>query len=93
MLTTFKVTYSDGSTNITSMAAHVTLTDAREYFVGKQFNVGYYPVQNMQTAVKVEQLGRWCGTCKYGKAAVIEGSPCLPCVQNDELPNYKEATP
>jgi len=38
------------------MAAHVTLEMAQDYFIGNQFNLGPYPIENMQTAIKVEEV-------------------------------------
>ena len=56
MLTSYKITYADGSTTSTNMAAGVTLEDAKAYFIGERFDLGVYPVENMQTAVKVEVI-------------------------------------
>lgn len=56
MLTSYKTTYTDGSTTLTNMAAHITLADAEKYFIGQCFDLGAYPVENMQLAVKVEQI-------------------------------------
>lgn len=56
MLTAYKITYADGSTTSASMAAGVTLEDAKAYFIGKQFGLGVYPAENMQEAVNVEQI-------------------------------------
>jgi len=39
-LTAYKITYSDGSTSSTNMAAGVTLEDAEKYFIGQWFNFG-----------------------------------------------------
>lgn len=36
-LTAYKITLSDGSSYVTSMAAGVTLADARSYFLGQWF--------------------------------------------------------
>jgi hypothetical protein len=36
-----KVTYSDGTTSSTSMAAHLTDSDIKQYFrIGRKFNIG-----------------------------------------------------
>lgn len=56
MLTAYKITYADGSTTSTNMAAGVTLEDAQKYFIGQRFDLGAYPVENMQEAIKVEQI-------------------------------------
>ena len=55
-LTSYKITYADGSTTSTNMAAHVTLDDAKQYFIGQRFDLGVYPQENMQMAVKVEVI-------------------------------------
>jgi hypothetical protein len=56
-LTAYRITYSDGSTSSTNMAADVTLEDAEKYFIGQWFNLGMYGIkENMQTAVKVEVI-------------------------------------
>jgi len=62
MLPAYKITYADGSTSRTSMAAHVTLEDARAYFIGQKFDLGVYPIENMQEAVKVEQIKTYSAT-------------------------------
>lgn len=52
MMLAYRVYLSDGSDYVTSMAAHVTLADAMDYFVGKWFE------QSDETtlqAVRVEQ--------------------------------------
>lgn len=53
-LTAYRVTMSDGSSYTTHMAAGVTLEDAREYFVGKQFEQA--DEKTILTAVKVEPI-------------------------------------
>ena len=55
-LTAYRITYQDGSTSETSMAAGVTLDQAREYFIGKYFNLGVFPIEKMVQAVKVEAI-------------------------------------
>jgi len=55
-LTAYKITYSNGSTSKTNMAAGVTLEDAQKYFIGNQFDLGAFDVENMQTAVSVEKI-------------------------------------
>lgn len=55
-LTAYKVTYRDGSTTSTNMAAGVTLEDAQKYFVGKWFARGTYPDDTMKQAVSVESI-------------------------------------
>jgi len=55
-LTAYKITYSDGTVIKTSTAADVTLGDAEKYFIGARADVGSYPIENVQVAVKVEAL-------------------------------------
>ena len=55
-LTAYRITYADGSTSVTSMAAGITLEDAQNYFIGHYFDVGAYPIENMQTAISVEAI-------------------------------------
>lgn len=62
MLTSYKITYADGSTSLTDMAAGITLADAQKYFIGQRFDRGAYPVENMQEAVKVEQIKTYTAT-------------------------------
>jgi hypothetical protein len=57
-LPAFEITYSDGSKSRTSMAAGITLDEARKYFVGEWFNIGSFPDENMQRAVDVVQIRR-----------------------------------
>ena len=56
MLTAYRITYDDGSTTETNMAKGVTLDDARDYFIGKRFDIGSYPAEKMVIAVKVEKI-------------------------------------
>ena len=50
-----KVTYSDGTVINTSLAAHLTDKEINDYFkVGKQFNIGNGPADNLQTVVSCE---------------------------------------
>jgi hypothetical protein len=56
-LTAYRVTYHDGSTTSTSMAAGVTLDDARAYFIGQWFNFGDVDGPDvMKQAVSVESI-------------------------------------
>jgi hypothetical protein len=55
-LPAYRITFDDGDTIETSMAADVTLEDAKAYYLGNQFNLGDGPKDRMATAVKVEQL-------------------------------------
>lgn len=56
MNTAFKITYADGTTTNTSMAAGVTLDEAREYFIGKRFDLGAFPKEKMVEAIKIEEI-------------------------------------
>ena len=56
MLPAYKITFTDNSTISTNMAAHVTLDDAKAYYLGQWFDVGAYPVENMQMAIGVEAI-------------------------------------
>lgn len=52
-----KITYSNGHVTNTSMAAHLTDDTILNYFaVGKWFNIGIGPADNMQQVVKCEIL-------------------------------------
>ena len=55
-LTAYEITYTNGQKTRTSMAAGVTLEQAEAYFIGKQFNLGVYQVEDIQTAIKIEKL-------------------------------------
>ena len=55
-LTRYEITYEDNTTSSTSMASHMTLQMAKNYFIGKLFNLGVFPVENMVKAVKVKSL-------------------------------------
>ena len=56
-LTAYRVTYRDGSTTSTNMAAGVTLDQAKAYFIGKWFNLEMYGIkENMQEAISVEAI-------------------------------------
>ena len=56
-LTAYRVTYRDGSTTSTNMAAGVTLADARNYYIGQWFNFGDVDGPDvMKQAVGVEAV-------------------------------------
>jgi hypothetical protein len=56
-LTSYRVTYSDGSKQSKSMAAGVTLADAQKYFVGQWVNFGDVDGPDvMRQAVSVEAI-------------------------------------
>jgi hypothetical protein len=56
-LTAYRVTYHDGSTTSTSMAASVTLDDAKKYFIGQWFNFGDVDGPDvMKRAINVEAI-------------------------------------
>ena len=52
----FEITYSNGQKTRTEMAKGITLEQAQDYYIGKRFDLGAYPVEDMQTAIKVEQI-------------------------------------
>ena len=55
MLRSAKITYSDGTVITTSLAGHLTDKEIHDYFkVGKSFNIGNGPLDNMQTVVSCE---------------------------------------
>lgn len=56
-LTAYRITYADGTISETNMAADVTLAEAEKYYLGNKFDLGCYPKENLQTAIKVEQIG------------------------------------
>ena len=52
-LRVIEVTYSNGQVCPTSMAANLSDKEMLDYFaVGRQFNIGLGPEDNMQTVVK-----------------------------------------
>lgn len=55
-LTSYRVTYSNGTVCDINMAAGVTLDDARDHFVGNAFDLGNGETEVMATAVSVEAL-------------------------------------
>jgi len=55
-LTAYRVTYANGYQAEISMAAGVSIKDAEDYFVGRRFDVGVHPAENMQKAVNVELI-------------------------------------
>jgi hypothetical protein len=56
-LTAYKITYDDGSTSSTNMAAGVTLDDAKKYFIGKTFtDEDHKGKETKRKAVKVELI-------------------------------------
>ncbi len=58
-LPAFKITYDDGDHYVTSMAAGVTLQDARDYFLGKWFVTNeceFTGKEEKKTVVSVEKL-------------------------------------
>ncbi len=52
-LTAYRVTYDDGSVQVHSMAAGVTLDEARQHYVGTRFEV---TETTFRTGVSVEQV-------------------------------------
>ncbi len=55
-LTTYKITYGNGMTTVTSMAAGITLDEARAYYIGQWFDLGINDREDMQQAVDVEEI-------------------------------------
>ena len=55
-LTAYEITYKDGQTTRTNMAAGVTLEQAKAYFIGKRFDLGVFGNENMQVATDVKEL-------------------------------------
>ncbi len=56
-LRSVRVTYSDGNTVLTSMAAGLTDKQIRDYFaIGRQFNIGNGPEDLLATVTAVEIL-------------------------------------
>jgi hypothetical protein len=55
----FKVKFENPKYDfVTTMSPNITLEDAEDYYVGRYFDVGVYPKENMQKVVSVEYLGR-----------------------------------
>ena len=52
-LTAYRVTYDDGTSRVTDMAATVTLQMARDYFLGHRFEI---TETTFHTAIAVEQV-------------------------------------
>jgi hypothetical protein len=59
-LPSFKVTFENGDTLVTSMATGITLEDAKKYYIGRSFTFGTGEEGNPERQVKavdVEQIG------------------------------------
>lgn len=54
MLDSVKVTFANGDWFITGFNAQVSREEIAKYYMGNYFNVGTYPKEDMQQAVKVE---------------------------------------
>ena len=54
MLSAYRITYENGKQYVTSMSA--TLAEATAYFLGTYSDIGVYPVENMQKAIKIEEV-------------------------------------
>ena len=54
MLPAYRITYENGKQIVTSMSA--TLAEATAYFLGTYSDIGVYPVEDMQKAVKIEEV-------------------------------------
>lgn len=55
-LTAYKITTESGYSWSTDMSATTTLEKAQDYFLGQMFNIGSYPEEIMDMAMKVEKL-------------------------------------
>ena len=54
-LNTVKVLFSDAKYNYnTNLSSHSTEETARDYFVGKFFDLGKHPNENMQKCIGIE---------------------------------------
>ena len=53
-LPAYKITTQSGYTWTTSMSTGTTLDKAKEYFIGKFFNVAAYPAEHMEQAICVK---------------------------------------
>jgi len=54
-LNTVKVKFEDSTNDYTTnVSTQTTEITAMQYFVGKRFNVGSYPVENMQQCIGIE---------------------------------------
>ena len=50
-----KIMFNDSKYNyMTSLSAQSAKQDAEDYFIGKTFDVGVYPIENMQTCIGIE---------------------------------------
>jgi hypothetical protein len=50
-----KVMFNDSKYNyMTSLSTQCAKQDAQDYFIGQTFDVGVYPVENMQTCIGIE---------------------------------------
>jgi hypothetical protein len=50
-----KVIFRDPIYNyVTSVSLTTTETDCKDYFIGKFFDVGFYPKENMQQCIDIE---------------------------------------
>ena len=50
-----KVMFNNSKYNyITSLSAQCAKQDAQDYFIGQTFDVGVYPIENMQTCIGIE---------------------------------------
>ena len=50
-----KVMFNDSKYNyMTSLSAQCAKQDAQDYFIGQTFDVGVYPIENIQTCIGIE---------------------------------------
>lgn len=54
MLDTVRVTFENGDVITTDFNAAVSREEMAAYYMGRYFNIGVYPQENIQKAVKVE---------------------------------------
>jgi hypothetical protein len=54
MLKSAKLTTTTGYTWKTSISATASYESTIEYFLGKYFDVGIYPIENLEKVVKIE---------------------------------------
>jgi len=60
MLNTVYVKFKDEKYNYyTSVNAQCSLEELKSYFIGKYFNLGVYPIENMQKCIKIDFYDWW----------------------------------
>ena len=56
MLTAYRITFEDGNVIETNMAEHITLEDAKKYYLNNLFTFGYEGNEKQVKGVKVEKI-------------------------------------